>query len=293
MFYRQRILLALIDANDGKIQNTNLQKLLFLFCQETGESYYDFFPYKYGAFSFLSYYDKRKLTEKGYLKDVVQFELAGGIPYLKQLKPGDQSQILAFMTRYKHLRNRQLIRKTYLEYPEYALRSEIVDQMLTPSEKEAVQSAWRQETSPVLFTIGYEGKSIDKYLRQLAFNNITTLVDVRRNPFSHKHGFSKRDLQRYLKSLGIRYIHTPELGVESALRKNLNGKASYEALFEQYATHTLPKQERTLNMILNLIDRYSRVALTCFEATPEMCHRHKVAYALQGIPAFSCPIVHI
>lgn len=51
MFYRQKLLLALIESNGHSIKRTDLQKLLFLFCQETGQNYYDFFPHKYGPFS--------------------------------------------------------------------------------------------------------------------------------------------------------------------------------------------------------------------------------------------------
>ncbi len=64
MFYRQKILLALIETFGGRLKRTDCEKLLFLFCQKTGRNYYDFFPYRYGGFSLVSYHDKTNLTKK-------------------------------------------------------------------------------------------------------------------------------------------------------------------------------------------------------------------------------------
>src|SRR3989304_7086803 len=55
MYYRRKILLALIEVFGGSLQSTDCEKLLFNFCQKTGKNHYYFFPYKYGPFSFLSY----------------------------------------------------------------------------------------------------------------------------------------------------------------------------------------------------------------------------------------------
>ena len=64
LFSRQRQLLQLLDALGGTSGMLDFQKLLFLYCQEpsTGEAPYDFVPYKFGAFSFTSYADRRPAT---------------------------------------------------------------------------------------------------------------------------------------------------------------------------------------------------------------------------------------
>ncbi len=49
MYCRRKILLALIEVFGGSLQNTDCEKLLFNFCQQTGKNHYDFFPYKYAA----------------------------------------------------------------------------------------------------------------------------------------------------------------------------------------------------------------------------------------------------
>jgi hypothetical protein len=70
LFQRQRHLLALLDALGGHVSNLDFQKLLFLYCQEpVAAGAYEFVPYKYGAFSFTSYADRRKLIVRGMLSD--------------------------------------------------------------------------------------------------------------------------------------------------------------------------------------------------------------------------------
>ena len=67
---RQKLILQLLQALGGDVANTDFQKLLFLFTREFQDTpVYDFVPYKYGGFSFTSYADKRRLSERGLLED--------------------------------------------------------------------------------------------------------------------------------------------------------------------------------------------------------------------------------
>src|SRR4051812_45572092 len=91
MFYRQRVLLALIEVFGGKLSNTDLEKHLFLFCKKSGRNHYDFFPYHFGPFSFTSYDDKRKLIERGLLKDGESFQLNTRNSYFSKLLPEDSN----------------------------------------------------------------------------------------------------------------------------------------------------------------------------------------------------------
>ena len=293
MFYRQKILLAMTEVNGGRVGSTDLQKLLFLFCQETHQNHYDFFPYHYGAFSFTSYDDKRKLVDQGHLKNADHFEMNTTTSFLNQLKPTDRASMTKFATKMKNLRGQKLVHKTYLEYPEYVSRSTIMDKVLSPDEQVRVKQSWSQDCKSTVFTIGYEGSTIDDYIRRLVFNNIQVLVDVRRNPLSRKHGFSKKRLQNYLERAGIQYYHIPELGIDSHLRKNLSDEASYNDLFELYANTVLPNQSLALDKIIQIVSEHGGVALTCFEADPCMCHRHKVIEALETDVKFNFPVVHI
>ncbi len=293
MFYRQKVLLALIEIYGGQLPATDLQKLLFLFCQLINENYYDFFPHKYGAFSFTSYYDKRKLIERELLKDSSNFELATSTSYISQLESKDRITLRAFASKYRVLRGEELIRKTYLEFPQYAARSEISNTILTENEYKIVSSYWNTNTERTLFTIGYEASSIDQYLYRLILHNVNTLIDVRKNPFSRKHGFSQKDLKNYVEKADIRYFHLPELGIDSHLRKDLNGEDDYKTLFEHYAAEILPAQQPALSTLKQEVIEFSRVAITCFEADYHMCHRHKIAEVLETDNDLNVPICHI
>ncbi|NOZ50681.1 MAG: DUF488 domain-containing protein [Chloroflexi bacterium] len=293
MFYRQKILLSLVEIFGGKLSNTDLEKLLFLFCRTTQQNHYDFFPYKYGPFSFMSYYDKRKLTERGQLKDKEYFELNTSTSYLNKLKPKDRISLRSFFMHTFSLRGEALVRKVYLEYPRYIVKSKIVKNILTQEEYARASSSWNLETENTLFTIGYEGITIDQYLCQLLFNNINALVDIRKNPFSRKHGFSQSQLEKYMAKVGIEYYHLPELGISSNLRKGLNGRHSYEILFEYYASTILPEQGQAINEIKKLLSEHRRIALTCFEAEYNMCHRYKVAELLDSDPNLNISVHHI
>jgi uncharacterized protein (DUF488 family) len=79
----------------------------------------------------------------------------------------------------------------------------------------------------------------------------------------------------------MRYEHLPELGIASEVRRGLNSQAAYDSLFITYRRETLPSQQKALAQIREWVDHGERVALTCFEAQPQQCHRHCVADALQ------------
>lgn len=293
MYYRRKILLALIEACDGTVASTDFEKLLFLFCKNEDVNYYDFFPYKYGPFSLISYYDKRKLIEKGILKDVSGFELKNSSTYLEQLKKDDRHAILQFVEQTQNIRGRELVKKVYKEYPCYAIKSEIALEVLNEQEYEALQTNWKPTTEQTLFTIGYEGLSFDAYLYKLIFNDIAVLVDVRKNARSRKYGFSKTRMRNFLERSDIEYLHIPDLGIPSELRKELNGKDSYRKLFQHYETKILPEKSDSLETLKTVMKNRKRIALTCFEADHLMCHRNSLAKHLLDMPNMNIPLVHL
>lgn len=139
----------------------------------------------------------------------------------------------------------------------------------------------RANRNGALFTIGYEGKSIDCYIEQLSSAGVSLLCDVRANPLSRKRGFFKRSLAATCALHGIRYEHVPALGIASAERKAVHTPADRQAMFERYEQITLPREQGELEKIRRwIVEDRQRVALTCFEANPNECHRHCVACAL-------------
>jgi uncharacterized protein (DUF488 family) len=64
----------------------------------------------------------------------------------------------------------------------------------------------------VLYTIGYEGQTVEAFLQRLLAQGVLALIDVRELPLSRKPGFSKNALASALQRHGIEYIHMPALG---------------------------------------------------------------------------------
>lgn len=292
MYHRRKIFLTLLESFGGTLDSTDFEKLLFLYCKKTNQNYYDFFPYKYGCFSHLSYQDKRVLIKYGYLKDSEKFELRSKKSFLDELSGEDKKSLQEFSTEWKNIRGIRLVRKTYLRYPAYAVKSEIAEKILTEDDLNKVKLSFTSSRKKTLFTTGYEGLTIDAYINKLISNNIKLVVDVRKNPLSMKYGFSKTKLKSYLERAGINYVHLPELGIISELRKNLETPKDYEKLFHQYASDILPENVDALKKIIQLLNQYNRITLTCFEANHKSCHRHKITEWLTN-NSFTDPIIHI
>ena len=284
LFSRQRQLLQLLDALGGTSGMLDFQKLLFLYCQEasTGEAPYDFVPYKFGAFSFTSYADRRKLIERGLLEDEDGWQItAEGRKIIGRTM---DMQLAAFAKRHRGLHGDALVADTYRRFPFFAIRSEIAERVLKGDDAALarIKAVRAKATGPALSTIGYEGHTLESYLTILLKSGVTILCDVRRNPISRKYGFSKNTLARGCEGVGIRYEHLPELGIASEQRQSLDTQADYDALFADYERTWLPKQGAALKKIQGWIDAGDRVTLTCYEHQPNQCHRHCVAEALEG-----------
>lgn len=281
MYYRRKVLLALLEVLDCKVAKTALQKYLFLISVEQERSAYDFVPYRYGCYSFQADADKKTLTKYGFLKDREHWLLDRKERFLHLLEREDKEAIYRVVDRVGNLSNPELIRYVYRQHPYYAINSEIRHEVMNQHELEQIDAARPVASMPAhLFTIGYEGRSLEHYLNRLIKQNIEVLCDVRRNPVSMKFGFSKRQLQKAVQGLGMAYVHMPELGIESSKRRELNSPNDYRALFKEYRETTLVKSTDALRRIMDLIKSHRRVALTCFEADHESCHRSCVAEAL-------------
>jgi uncharacterized protein (DUF488 family) len=174
-----------------------------------------------------------------------------------------------------------LVHWTYTQYPSYAINSKIIDEHLNHIEKLFVETARPVSNCRALYTTGYEGLSLEGYLNRLIKLDVKVLCDVRRNPVSMKYGFSRKTLQKACEGVHIEYLHFPELGIESELRRDLKTKQDYEDLFKIYDRDTLPRTLLKQDEIAGLVRKYDRVALTCFEADPSFCHRSHLASAVE------------
>ena len=280
---RQKLLLTLLDALGEPVSHTDFQKLLFLFTQECeGEPFYEFVPYRFGGFSFTSYADKRKLIEKGSLADNDQlWQLTDAGRRTARRHSVDPLRAVSFCRRHSKLRGHALILEQYRRFPYFATRSELLDKLpLEPEDRERIESACPKQKAPGLLTIGYEGRSLENCLNALLRAGVTMLCDVRKNPLSRKYGFSKGALSKACNGVGISYEHLPELGIDSADRRNLETQSDYDALFAVYERTILPNRKKALESILAWVVKGGRVALICYERLPRQCHRARIAKAL-------------
>ncbi len=295
MFYRRKVILAFLELFEGSLEKIRLQKILFLFSQSQGkESVYDFVPYKFGCFSFSASADLVTMVSKGLLtENESHFFLAEKTTYLKQLKVNDQHKVLEIKKVYGGMSSFGLMKHTYLNFPYWATNSIKAQEILTEKEYSKVESLRVFENKNILFTIGYEGISLEEYLNRLVRNDVKLLVDVRNNPLSMKFGFSKNQLKRFCENLGIAYLHLPEVGIQSDQRQELNTQSDYDVLFEDYKSKNLTKTQNTQLEILSLLKKHQRIALTCFEANICQCHRKPLAEAIAAFPGFEYELKHI
>lgn len=294
MYYRRKIILALIQLLGGELDKIRLQKLLFLFNQNNLSKVYDFVPYRFGCFSFSANADLTTMCNKGLLKDdSTKFLLLDSTDYLKLLKKEDLKKILEIKTLYGNMTSSSLMKHTYVNFPYWATKSEKAKEILTTSEFDKIKNAIKKDEDTVLYTIGYEGISLEEYLNRLIKNDVKVLVDVRNNPLSMKYGFSKSLLKRFVENLGIQYIHIPEVGIQSEQRQELNSQLDYDTLFESYKQNNLTKTSSAQNEIFKLLVENKKIALTCFEANICQCHRKHLAEAITTIKGFDYKLVHI
>ena len=63
MYYRRKILLALLEAFDNKLDKISLQKLLMLVSKQQLKPDFHFVPYKFGCYSFQATADLQTMTK--------------------------------------------------------------------------------------------------------------------------------------------------------------------------------------------------------------------------------------
>lgn len=295
MFYRRKIILALIQLFGNEIEKIRFQKLLFLLSRLESNPTYDFIPYKYGCYSYSANADIKAMVTRDLLEETEKtLRKTDKKNYLAELKVFDLASLTEIKRLYGTMTNTGLVKHTYVNYPYYSVNSLIAQDVLTQEQLSNAQNAiTKSEDEIVLYTIGYEGISLEAYLNKLIKNDVRLLVDVRRNALSQKYGFSKTLLKRVCESVGIAYIHIPEVGIVSEKRQELNTQSDYDKLFHEYKQTTIQETSEYQKNILNLLDKYKRIALTCFEADICQCHRKPLAEAIANLKDFKYELNHI
>jgi hypothetical protein len=290
---RQRLTLAVIEALGEEVPQRHLQQLLFLVNAEHAVKYYHFAPVADGPKSFELEYDLGALNVKGLLllsDELITPKLTGEMMRLPWDLAAKVNEVVGQFGRMSHEETAATI---FRRYPYYAINSDLRHSVLTADELGRVESARPVAASPTLYTIGYEGLHLEEYINLLIAQNVRMLIDVRKNAYSMKFGFSRHILERGLREAGIHYLHLPGLGVDSAKRREAETDKQWYRMFEEYERDTLPMKGHELSKIKEMLERLNRVAITCYEAVPGDCHRSYVAKALESMHGWKYPVVHL
>lgn len=285
-YVRQKLLLALVAAHPGGLTSTEIQKKMFLLTRNlpAGEqSPYSFFPYKYGCYSLLCARDQKTLGNNRWLREKKQGDTTRWYAVSEcEISDKWRTALGEFMrSDAGRMSSGELVRHVYAHYPFYAINREKLEEVLRDeADQERVRQARPVVFGRAFFTIGYEGRSFEEYVRLLLNNGVKILIDVRANPLSRKPGFSKGTLQSILPNAGIEYRHFPELGIAGHLRRDLSDAEDRRRLFDDYRA-SLPQLSGALTQLYNLWKRRERIALTCFEAAAADCHRGCVGEEMQ------------
>lgn len=132
-----------------------------------------------------------------------------------------------------------------------------------------------------LYTIGYEGTDIDRFVATLKTVGVTVLADVRAVAVSRKKGFSKNGLRKRLEAEGIGYVHLVELG-DPKRGRDAARAGKFDEFRRVYSAHLKTTDAIGALKMLNETARQDTVCLLCFERDPGACHRTMIADRLKG-----------
>lgn len=123
-----------------------------------------------------------------------------------------------------------------------------------------------------IYTIGYEGVTMDAFIAALTRAGIERVIDVRALPLSRRPGFSKTALAATLREHGIEYLHLKALGTPKPGRDAAK-KGDWRTMETIYAGQLeLPEAQAQAARLRDLVGE-KRSAVLCYEREPRHCHR--------------------
>ena len=122
LYYRRKLLLAVLEVFGGSLSSKMLQKYLFLVTRGQEVKVYDFVPFKYGCFSFQAEQDLDALVKLGYLINTNVdssdgYELIKKESMLTEIDMFDRQKIVMLRNDFASYSQNELIRFVYLKAP--------------------------------------------------------------------------------------------------------------------------------------------------------------------------------
>jgi len=289
MLTRQKILLSLIQQAPRPLGRILLFKYAFLLSEEyelpSDISFYQFVPFKYGPYSFALARELEVLERYGYVTgDSERFWISPGMEnatrdVIRQMPQELVWQSSIIVSRYGAMKQADLLRMVYAAYPCFTFRSRLRE-FVPPG-------AMEPATAPIgIYTLGYEGKSVDSFFNTFVQRGLKNIIDVRANPVSRKYGFAKSTLSTLAKKLSVGYLHIPDLGISSLERRGLGTSITYTKLLDDYEFRRLPERLEARRVALGAVTTQPSV-LVCMEKDATFCHRGRLAKTLaleSGLP---------
>jgi uncharacterized protein (DUF488 family) len=133
----------------------------------------------------------------------------------------------------------------------------------------------------MLFTVGYQGRSRDETIAELADAGVERVVDVRELPLSRRPGCAKAALSGALREAGIAYVHMRALGNPKPNRDRYRagdvegGAAVYREHLHNGSRAALVELAASLGDV--------PACLLCFERNHAECHRDVIVEALREL----------
>ncbi len=156
--------------------------MLFLVARNQKQPSFHFVPYKFGCFSFQANSDLHTLEKYNLVsKSEKYWKKIDGRDFFAELKLNDQAAIRTVKSQFGKLNKDELIKLTYKKYPYFAINSTIAESVLNLEEIDKIDKQRPSKNETILFTIGYEGITLEQYLNKLIINDIKVLCDVRKN----------------------------------------------------------------------------------------------------------------
>jgi hypothetical protein len=155
MFYRRKVILAILQAFDGQLPKISLQKLLFLFANRQAKPEYEFVPYHYGCYSFSANADLIAMVKHGQISDdKSSFFKLDSTNYISTLKEHDKKILIEIKNSYGKLSAIALMKHTYINHNYFAVNSVKAKEILTEDQFAKVIAAKQINNSTVLYTMG-------------------------------------------------------------------------------------------------------------------------------------------
>ena len=123
-----------------------------------------------------------------------------------------------------------------------------------------------------IYTIGYEGVTMDAFTAALRDAGVERVIDVRALPLSRRPGFSKSTLAASLREAGIDYVHLKALGTPKRGRDAAK-KGDVVTLRAVYDDQLMLPEAQAAAAQMRALAAEKPSALLCYERDPCHCHR--------------------